>query len=155
MGHILATSLVRRTRSAEIEMMNVSNLVQAETNLNLMASYEERLHDAKEHYPFSGWRESGLEQYTEQACSSFVAIFDDLIAKLVALGPDAPADAKLALFREAIEATNELDEQDCSLIETGEREELCELTNQIAVAAGLDPDMYGDGEGPASEWRNW
>lgn len=120
-----------------------------------MNSYEEQLQAVKAYYPFSRWRESGLEQYTEEACSSFVAIFDKLISKLAALGASAPEDAKLSLFQEAIQATNELNEQDESLIETGEREDLCELTNRVAVAAGLDPDKYGDGEGPASEWRDW
>jgi hypothetical protein len=120
-----------------------------------MDSYTEQLQGIKPHYPFSRWRESGLDQYTAEACASFVAIFDQLISKLAAIGPDAQEDEKLSLFREAIEATNQLNEQDESLIETGEREDLCELTNRIAVAAGLDPDKYGDGEGPASEWRDW
>lgn len=124
-------------------------------NVNLMNSYEAQLQAVKAHYPFSGWRESGLEQYTEEACSSFVAVFDQLITKLAALGANAPEEAKLALFREAIQATNKLNEQDESLIETGEREDLCELTNRVAVAAGLDPAKYGAGEGPASEWRDW
>jgi len=29
------------------------------------------------------------------------------------------------------------------------------LFNQIAIQAGIDPEKYGDGEGPASEWRDW
>ena len=124
-------------------------------NLNSMDSYDEQLNGVRAHYPFTRWRESGLEQYTEDACSSFAAIFDQLIAKLVALGSGASADAKLSLFQEAIAATNTLNEQDESLIETGEREDLCELTNRVAVAAGLEPAKYGDGEGPASEWRDW
>jgi hypothetical protein len=41
------------------------------------------------------------------------------------------------------------------LIETGEREDLCELIDQITIAAGMDPKNYGDGEGIADEWRNW
>jgi hypothetical protein len=47
------------------------------------------------------------------------------------------------------------DEFDGSFIETGEREDLCELTNVISLAAGLNPDDYGSGEGLASEWRDW
>lgn len=58
------------------------------------------------------------------------------------------------MFRVAIERTNELDAE-TEMIETGEREDLCELTNRISVAAGLDPEDYGDGEGLASEWRDW
>ncbi len=82
-------------------------------------------------------------------------IFDKLISKLAALGPDATEQAKLSLFREAIEATNELNAQDEGLIETGEREDLCERANLVAVAAGLDPAKYGGGEGAATEWRDW
>ena len=41
------------------------------------------------------------------------------------------------------------------MIETGEREELCELFNSIAADCGIDPGQYGHGEGLASEWRDW
>jgi hypothetical protein len=41
------------------------------------------------------------------------------------------------------------------MIETGEREELCELFNLMAVDCGIDPGKYGGGEGLASEWRDW
>jgi hypothetical protein len=71
------------------------------------------------------------------------------------LGEAASESDKLEVFHEAIVATNALNETDDSLIETGEREDLCELCNIIAVAAGLNPEDYGDGEGPASEWRDW
>ena len=124
-------------------------------NPNSMNPYEEQLNGVRAHYPFSRWRDSGLEQYTEEACSSFAAIFDTLIAKLAALGANASEEAKLSLFQEAIMATNALNERDESLIETGEREDLCALTNRVAVAAGLEPAKYGDGEGPASKWRDW
>jgi len=96
--------------------------------------------------------EDGLEQYTEENCAEVKAIFDTLISDLVTLGEDASEADKVALFQKAIEATNEVDED---VIETGEREELCELTDSIAVACGLDPRNYGDGEGLASEWREW
>lgn len=119
-----------------------------------METYQEELQSVKAHYPFTSWRESGLEQYTDEACSAFSRIFDRLIEGLVRLGPEADEPSKLELFQEAIESTNALNEEDESLIETGEREDLCELTNRIAVAAGIDPSMYGDGEGPASEWRD-
>ena len=120
-----------------------------------MEAYESELNGVKGHYPFARWQQSGLDQYTEEACSAFAEIFDRLIADLAALGPEAAEAKKIELFKQAIEATNVLNEEDESLIETGEREELCELTNRIAVAAGIDPSKYGDGEGPASEWRDW
>jgi len=124
-----------------------------------MDSYKNRLEETKTHYPFAEWRkngeEFGMEQYTEEACAKFVAIFDQLIEQLVALGRDGGEPEKLTAFQKAIEATNYANDEDPSLIETGEREELCELCNLIASAAGLDPSKYGDGEGPASEWRDW
>jgi hypothetical protein len=71
------------------------------------------------------------------------------------VGEQAPEKEKIAAFRQAVEALNALNENDESLIETGEREDLCELCSVIATAAGIDPKEYGDGEGPASEWREW
>jgi hypothetical protein len=120
-----------------------------------MSSYSNTLESVKDEYPFPRWQQSGLEQYTPIACSAFQAVFDKLISKLITLGSDASEQQKIALFKEAIESTNILNEKDESLIETGEREDLCELTNRIATAAGIDPKKYGGGEGPASEWRDW
>jgi len=119
-----------------------------------MNDYAHALHATQSRYPFPRWAASGLEAYTEDACAAFAHVFDRLIDDLVALGPDADEAAKLAAFERAILATNDLDEE-AGLIETGEREDLCELTNAVAVAAGMDPTRYGGGEGPASEWREW
>lgn len=121
-------------------------------------SYAERLKAMKREFPFMQWRtaeDDGLEQYTKENCAAMAAIFAKLIKRLIALGEEAPESDKLAAFQEAIEATNELNEQELNLIETGEREQLCELCNEIARAAGMDPAKYGGGEGPASEWRDW
>jgi hypothetical protein len=120
-----------------------------------MVDYQERLNETKRHYPFARWATSGLEQYTDEACASFVAVFDKLIEKLVALGEHVPEKQKISEFQEAVEALNALNNEDESLIETGEREDLCELCNVVATAAGIDPGKYGGGEGPASEWRDW
>ncbi len=120
-----------------------------------MSDYANRLSAVKERYPFGRWADSGLDQYTDEACASFAAVFDELIEKLAALGEFAPEEQKIAAFKSAVEALNGLNEADPSLIETGEREDLCELFNIVATAAGLDPAKYGDGEGPASEWRDW
>ncbi|MBC6991159.1 hypothetical protein [Hymenobacter sp. BT491] len=120
-----------------------------------MSPYADKLNATKQEYPFAGWREyydDGLEQYTEENCAEVEAIFNTLITDLIALGENATEAKKIAAFQKAIEATNELDEE---LIETGEREEICELTNSMTVACGLNPADYGDGEGLASEWREW
>lgn len=120
-----------------------------------MSEYLKRLNETKHRYPFARWQDSGLEQYTPEACASFVAVFDALVARLASTGEDAPESQKIAAFEAAVQALNKLNEEDVSLIETGEREDLCELCNLIATAAGIDPTKYGDGEGPASEWRDW
>ena len=120
-----------------------------------MDTYTEKLNITKRDYPFARWRESyenGLEQYTQENCDEVKNIFDTLIASLIALGEDATETEKIRVFQTAIEATNEFDEE---IIETDEREELCKLTNSITLACDLNPQDYGDGEGLASEWREW
>lgn len=121
--------------------------------------YQKKLNEAKGYYPFKRWREAfdnGLEQYTEENCKKAQDIFDTLIAELIAQGENSTESQKIELFRKAIVATNKLnDECDGSLIETGEREDLCELTDIITRACNLDPSKYGGGEGLATEWRDW
>jgi len=122
-------------------------------------TYGEKLYYAKRYYPFSNWGNSfehELAQYTKENCDKAKNIFDKLIDELISIGEDAGEETKLTLFHKAVEATNKLNEEcDDALIETAEREQLCELFNQITLAAGLNPDNYGDGEGIASEWREW
>ena len=122
-----------------------------------MSNYAAVLNATKEFYPFEQWASyEDMEQYSEENCSAAAGIFDRLIVRLIALGKGAPEDAKLAAFKEAVEALNALDEDSGHmLIETGEAEQLCDLCSRIAAAAGLDPTQYADGEGPASLWRDW
>ena len=119
-----------------------------------MSDYNNRLLTTKQRYPFVRWAANGIEDYTEESCAPYTTVFDILIEKLEALGEQASEEVKLEAFREAVESLNELNDED-GLIETGEREDLCDLCYIIAVAAGLDPTKYGGGEGPASEWRDW
>jgi len=120
-----------------------------------MNDFADSLNATKASYPFGRWAESGLDQYTSEACGQFAHIFDLLIDELNQLGSTASEVSKLAAFEKAVVALNALNETDESLIETGEREDLCMLVNTIAVAAGIEPTKYGGGEGPASEWREW
>ena len=120
--------------------------------------YETNLLEVRGKYPFDEWKTyaEDLEQYTEENCDVAKRIFDTLLSELIALGENVCEENKLLKFQAAVEALNTLNnETDGSLIETGEREELCELFNVIAVKAGIDSGKYGDGEGPASEWRDW
>lgn len=119
--------------------------------------YKEKLNLTKKSYPFKRWRKSyeyGLDQYTQENCDAMKKIFDDLINDLIEKGENASEKEKIESFRIAIEATNELEEK-TYMVETGEREDLCKLTNVISIAVGLQPQNYGDGEGLASEWRDW
>lgn len=109
-------------------------------------------------YPFSRWQENyslGLAQYTPENCALVQDVFDRLLLQLSQLGPDATKECQMAAMQQAVEALNDLNEHIDGLIETGEREDLCELLNQVSNAIGLDWTQYGDGEGPASEWREW
>ena len=121
--------------------------------------YEARLLEVKENYPFDKWqnfKNNGLEQYTKENCEAAKHILDTLLSELVVMGEDALEEYKLQKFQVAVESLNSLNgETDGALIETEEREELCELFNMIAAKAGITPSNYGDGEGPASEWRDW
>jgi hypothetical protein len=122
-------------------------------------TYQEKLLKCKAGYPFTRWRKSfddGFEQYTEANCNKAKNVFDGLLDKLIKLGEQGSEEQKTAFFKEAVLTLNALnEEEDETLIETGEREELCELINQITGASGLNPKDYGDGEGLASEWREW
>ena len=121
-------------------------------------TYREKLLETKNGYPFHNWRRNfneGLTQYTEENCSAVKKVFDDLIDGLIQVGENATVESKVEIFKTAIFKTNELNDAIEGLIETGEREDLCELTDSITIACGLDPGKYGDGEGLATEWRDW
>jgi len=116
-----------------------------------MSSYAETLNAIKQQYPFDEWREYYKDASEHQSCDEVQKAFDVLIARLIELGPEASEAQKKEAFQTAIEATNEHED----IIMTIEREHLCELTDMITEACGLNPDDYGSGEGLASEWRDW
>ena len=129
-------------------------------------SYVQQLEDTKTTYPFNKWRQmffpdpddeesGGMEQYTQENCDSARDIFDNLISGLISIGQSAPENEKVELFKKAVEALNVLNNNEEGLIETGEREDLCELIDQITIAAGLNPSDYSDGEGISDQWRDW
>ena len=127
-------------------------------------TYSEKLNATKAGYPFDSWREyfhpneeedtEGMEQYTPENCDQAQGILDDLIAQLIEIGEHSSNQSKEELFENAVMALNELNDE-TNIIETGEREQLCELFDDISESAGLNPEDYADGEGIASEWRDW
>jgi hypothetical protein len=129
-----------------------------DTTSQIYINYKNKLLASKAFYPFGRWRENyneGLTQYTKENCNKIKKVFDDLIISLIEIRENASEEQKKQLFKIAILKTNELNEEIDGLIETGEREDLCELTDKITIACGLDPRKYGEGEGLASEWREW
>ena len=120
--------------------------------------YSEKLLATKVGSPIDGWRKlpenDWPPQYTKENCDAAQKILDDLIMNLIKIGEDAPKKDKEDLFQIAIESLNELNDS-TEIIETGEREKLCELFNKISLSANLNPEDYGEGEGIASEWRDW
>src|SRR5689334_25046829 len=112
-------------------------------------NYADRLNACKAAYPFeTNWKrgfELGMEQYAPEARAAARAIFDGLIERPAALGVGAPEPGKVELFRQAVLALNDLDDEIEGLIETGEREELCDLIDRIGEAAGIPRSKYGAG----------
>lgn len=136
---------------------NLTKNTQPETelqySLNDSLTYSEKLNKTKELYPFAKWRENffeyGMEQYTEENCNKAKGIFDQLIFKLITLGENGNKNDKEKCFEIGIKSLNKLNEKDEGIIETGEREDLCELIDQITLASGLNPKDYAEGEGIA------
>ncbi|KXX66498.1 hypothetical protein [Flammeovirga sp. SJP92] len=129
-------------------------------------TYTEKLIKTKDLYPFEKWRGyfypneeedlDGMEQYTEENCATAQKIFEELIDKLIQIGEVGNKKDKEKAFETAIISLNNLNEEtgDC-LIETGEREDLCELIDEICNATGLNTDDYAEGDGIADLWREW
>jgi len=128
-------------------------------------SYSEKILNNKTEYPFDKWRtyfygdeedeDSGMEQYTPENCDRARQIMDDLLEGLIHIGESAPEPAKVELFKVAVESLNKLNDKVGGLIETVEREELCDLFENICLSCGLTPEDYARGEGIADEWREW
>lgn len=97
--------------------------------------------------------EYGLEQYSKENCEKAVRIFEKLIDKIDSKNNLSNQD-KIQFIKTSVLEFNLLNEKlDYSFIETGEREELCTIFDNIADAIGIDVSNYEDGI--ASEWRDW
>ncbi len=102
------------------------------------------------------WREKyedGLEQYNPKNCKKAENIISKLISKLEK-SEDLKENDKIELIKLSVLEFNKLnDSLDGCFIETGEREELCDIFDNIADSVGIDTQNYEDGI--ASEWRDW
>ena len=125
--------------------VNVTNS-EALTDLQLLLKY----------LPIKNWIEKfedGLEQYTVENCERADKIIKSLVSELDK-APDLNETTKVNLIKKAVLDFNKLNEElDYCFIETGEREELCDIFDNIAEIVGIDTQKYEDGI--ASEWRDW
>lgn len=120
-------------------------------------SLEDKFKQIKKNYPFSKWRsnffEYEMEQYTEKVCQEAEQIMDGLMASLLKLDIKASEAERLKLFEKTVLEYNKLNGTDSSIIETGEREDLCDIFDQIGVAVGIDPEKHDDDI--VLKWRAW
>ncbi len=92
--------------------------------------------------------DAGYEKNHVNQCAK---ILDDFLAGLINR-TKLNRSSILIIVKEATVKLNELNEScDYSLIETDQREDLCELINSAAIEAGLDSDEFDITE----EWREW
>ena len=97
--------------------------------------------------------EDGLEQYSKKNCKKAESIIIEMINRLE---QSAPNDLKVKedLIKDGVLALNRFNKSlSGSFIETQEREQICDIFDNIAGAVGLDVQNYPDGI--ASMWREW
>jgi hypothetical protein len=100
------------------------------------------LEDLRQQTPFPGW----AGYVGPSALRGARRIIRATIDALIALGPDAPEPARLDEIRHCVQRFNALD-ADEGFIMTIEREDICELIDEVAELVGLedyDEDLDGD-----------
>ena len=78
-----------------------------------------------------------------------------MIADIKVLPNEATVKDKVYLFKYSVLANNTMDARINDLIETRQLEDLCELMDQISITIRLKPEEFDNGEGIASELREW
>ena len=121
----------KQTKKSDLELIR--------DNLNIMSWTEKK--------------ENGLRQYTKKNCKKAETIILNLIGELESVDQN-DFIAKEELIKQCILNLNKFNDGfDGSFIETEEREELCDLFDNIADAIGINVQDYQDGV--ASKWRDW
>ena len=111
----------------------------------------ERLLDGIRSYMLAGEAHGDYDRYTEAEIARCAAIVDAYLAKVE--GPAKGNPAKImAAVEEAILTLNALSAEFESLIETDQREDLCELIELAAHESGLHIEP---GEDITEAWREW
>lgn len=112
-----------------------------------ISSVRRRLLDGMKGYMEAAGDDCG---YTDEDIDRCATIVDAYLAKM-AKGSKLPQQIIREAVKNAVLGLNALNEGcDGSLIETDQREELCQLILVAAVQAGLDTD-----EDITEEWREW
>ena len=96
--------------------------------------------------------EEYLEPYTRVNCESVKSIIYNLINQLES-SEGATEEKKTDFFKECVLELNVIANSIKGFIETGEREYLCDVLDEIAEAVSIDINQFEDGI--ASEWRSW
>ena len=128
-------------------------------------AYSENLLNVKTNYPFTHWVEDWYpidpdntgeieynDDFSPENCQEVQDIFDALIQNLIEIGENAAISEKEKAIESAIIKLNKKHEN-TYFIDTIAREALCDLFDEIGVAAGLNPEDYDDDI--AGEWREW
>ena len=114
-------------------------------------SYKERLEAIQGELPFDYWMEADTEADDDDEDGIFYA----LIERLIALGEDGKAEDKIAAIQKLVLELNELAVDAESLFEPDDCDDILDIIDEIAEAAGLDISIYGEGGSIADQWRKW
>jgi hypothetical protein len=113
-----------------------------------IASVRQRLLENMTSFMRGDGDDSSDAPYSQEHIERCQSIIDTYLAKVP---PGSPAPTIRDAVKTAILDLNALNEDcECNLIETGEREDLCQLILVAARRAGLDTD-----DDITEEWRDW
>ena len=150
---------LNRVEQRLIDFVNNKPNLHVECYKVKIPGYSDNLKSVKTRYPFSSWNPDKYGKSAILKRKNYDLAYDimnEMIDGLISLGESASESQKIPLFRKGVLAFNVLnDSLQGSLIETKQMEDLMNLFNLAATEAAIDPSKYGDGEGVASEWRDW
>lgn len=113
-------------------------------------NYTERLAHLQSELPFDYWPNEGEEDDEDGD-----GIFFHMIDLLLALGEGASSEAKTEPIKEVVLTLNRLHAGQPGLIEIEEQEDICDILDEIAEAAGIDLSGLPEEASIADAWREW
>lgn len=123
-------------------------------------SFDDQIKEIRKRYPFERWHQMHLEDkstpHTREVCTYARQLMDDLLSIMESSGVESSEEEKKKHIGKTVILFNELNDKCGSeLIETMEREELCEVFDLLGVAYKMDFSAYDDGDDITSDWREW